>query len=347
MYSFGSLVPNRHSATADYRYGFQNQEKDDEIKGEGNSLNYTFRMHDPRAGRFFATDPLAPKYPHNSPYAFSENSVIAFVELEGLEKAGPAYIKNNVHYITLFKPWVSPVLREGGKTFTETALNKNTAKKIEYTINAQQYEHTDPNESGYPITGPAKTSEYESQGYTIQNKKIIEGRSSEGTFYFGINGDNQVSFRAGDPPTDSKLAIGGGIPIIINGLPYGEKNEYKKGSPNNLPSTGSVDEKDKKYLTTKSSKGYKPQNVIDKGKSILAYNSRTNSILLIVQENGVNGMTLDQIKSDLIKRGYNNAISFDGSSSATLIKDDKIIVDPAFYKDNSIPSGIQFSVEKK
>ncbi len=32
--------------------GFQGQEKDDEIKGEGNSLNYTYRMHDPRLGGF-------------------------------------------------------------------------------------------------------------------------------------------------------------------------------------------------------------------------------------------------------------------------------------------------------
>jgi RHS repeat-associated protein len=79
------LIPRRHEASGSYRYGFQGQEKDDEIKGEGNSLNYTFRMHDPRVGRFFAVDPLAAKYPHNSTYAFSENKVIAFIELEGLE----------------------------------------------------------------------------------------------------------------------------------------------------------------------------------------------------------------------------------------------------------------------
>ena len=42
-------------------------------------------MHDPRVGRFFAVDPLASKYPHNSVYAFSENRVIDGVELEGLE----------------------------------------------------------------------------------------------------------------------------------------------------------------------------------------------------------------------------------------------------------------------
>jgi RHS repeat-associated protein len=79
------LVPNRHGSSNSYRYGFQGQEKDDEIKGEGNSLNYKYRMHDPRTGRFFARDPLSPSYPWNSPYAFSENRVIDGIELEGLE----------------------------------------------------------------------------------------------------------------------------------------------------------------------------------------------------------------------------------------------------------------------
>ena len=80
------LLPGRHGNSGDYRYGFQGQEKDDEIKGEGNSLNYTFRMHDPRIGRFFAMDPLTPKYPWYSPYQFAGNKVIKFVELEGLEE---------------------------------------------------------------------------------------------------------------------------------------------------------------------------------------------------------------------------------------------------------------------
>jgi RHS repeat-associated protein len=75
----------KNEMIGDYRYGFQGQEKDDEVKGEGNSVNYKYRMHDPRIGRFFAVDPLAGDYPHNSPYAFSENRVIDAVELEGLE----------------------------------------------------------------------------------------------------------------------------------------------------------------------------------------------------------------------------------------------------------------------
>ena len=69
-------MPNRHGSSESYRYGFQGQERDDEIKGEGNSLNYKYRMHDPRIGRFFAVDMLEKDYPWNSPYAFSENRVI-------------------------------------------------------------------------------------------------------------------------------------------------------------------------------------------------------------------------------------------------------------------------------
>ena len=56
------LLPGRHANTSDYRYGFQGQEMDNEIKGEGNSVNYKYRMHDPRVGRFFARDPLAHKF---------------------------------------------------------------------------------------------------------------------------------------------------------------------------------------------------------------------------------------------------------------------------------------------
>ena len=67
------------------KMGFQGQLQDDEIKGEGNSVNYTYRMHDPRLGRFFAVDPLAKDFPWNSPYAFSENRLLDAIELEGLE----------------------------------------------------------------------------------------------------------------------------------------------------------------------------------------------------------------------------------------------------------------------
>ncbi|WP_452223472.1 RHS repeat-associated core domain-containing protein [Lacinutrix chionoecetis] len=88
-YPFGMLLPNRHKASSSYRYGFQGQEKDDEIKGEGNSINYKFRMHDPRVGRFFAVDPLERSYPFQSPYVFAGNNPILYIDYLGLGPGDP------------------------------------------------------------------------------------------------------------------------------------------------------------------------------------------------------------------------------------------------------------------
>jgi uncharacterized protein (TIGR02594 family) len=82
---FGVQLDGRTSESEGYRYGFQGQERDDEVKGDGNSVNYAFRMFDSRVGRFLSLDPIAAAYPHNSVYAFSENRVIDCIELEGLE----------------------------------------------------------------------------------------------------------------------------------------------------------------------------------------------------------------------------------------------------------------------
>ncbi|MDQ3072655.1 MAG: hypothetical protein M3Q97_05275 [Bacteroidota bacterium] len=88
-HAFGSIMEGRTFAATSgkYRYGFNGMERDDEVKGSGNSLNYKYRMHDPRLGRFFTVDPLFKDYPWNSPYAFSENRVIDRIELEGLESS--------------------------------------------------------------------------------------------------------------------------------------------------------------------------------------------------------------------------------------------------------------------
>ncbi|MFN5848875.1 MAG: RHS repeat-associated core domain-containing protein, partial [Chitinophagales bacterium] len=68
-----------------YYFGFNGQEKDDEVYGEGNAVSFKYRVHDARLGRFLSVDPLAHSYPWNSTYAFAENRVIDGIDLEGLE----------------------------------------------------------------------------------------------------------------------------------------------------------------------------------------------------------------------------------------------------------------------
>lgn len=69
-----------------YRYGYQSQEKDDDWNGQGATYAFKYRIHDARLGRFLSIDPLMNDYPWNSPYAFAENMVIRYGELEGRER---------------------------------------------------------------------------------------------------------------------------------------------------------------------------------------------------------------------------------------------------------------------
>ncbi|MFA6152596.1 MAG: hypothetical protein WC716_14830 [Chitinophagaceae bacterium] len=79
------MMPGRNTEYSWSRMGVQKQQKDDEIYGKGNTYAFKYRMEDSRIIRFFSTDPLHGKYPHNSDYAFSENRFIDGIDLEGLE----------------------------------------------------------------------------------------------------------------------------------------------------------------------------------------------------------------------------------------------------------------------
>lgn len=71
--SFGSYAKKR--------YKFSGKEKDE----ESGLYYFKFRYQSAWTCRFISCDPLSPKYPHNSSYAFAENRVISAIELEGLE----------------------------------------------------------------------------------------------------------------------------------------------------------------------------------------------------------------------------------------------------------------------
>jgi len=64
-----------------YRYGFNGKENDNEVKGEGNSLDFGDRsIYDPRIGRFISVDPNYRSLPDFSPYQYARNSPIMLME---------------------------------------------------------------------------------------------------------------------------------------------------------------------------------------------------------------------------------------------------------------------------
>src|SRR5690606_31749299 len=67
-----------------YRFGFWAGEKDNEIKGIGNSVDLGERMMDTRIGRLgMRVDPLAQQFPWQSSYVAAGNNPIRYIDKKG------------------------------------------------------------------------------------------------------------------------------------------------------------------------------------------------------------------------------------------------------------------------
>ncbi len=168
-YPFGMAMGGRNGSVESYRYGFNGVEKDDEVKGQGNSYSFKFRIYDSRLGKFLSVDPLSREYPWNSPYAFAENDVIRAIDLEGLEK----YI---IHQRS-FAPWsefgdIMPLQNggyEGDNRGFSTQYKTSTGQPITSRIVVQSTvdygkskiekvrDYSDPSTGPYGFWGPTTT----------------------------------------------------------------------------------------------------------------------------------------------------------------------------------------------
>lgn len=214
---------NSEKLVSGYRYGFQGQEKDDEIKGEGNSINYKYRMHDPRIGRFLSIDPLSAKFPQWSSYVFSGNRVIDARELEGLEP-----VDGNTYFSRLFK---GDVIQ---KVSYFTDIISSTANNVASFISsiAPQTTFNDPKTPQGP--------------YLSVEHKTISGKGLQSnTKIFGVGGKidigesvtiESVEFASDGGKSYLNIQINNSNPetaIKINGAVFGVEYKQDKGTGDN------------------------------------------------------------------------------------------------------------------
>ncbi len=85
-------MPGRSYESEGYRYGFNGKEKDDDGEwGNTTAHDYGARIYDPAIARFLSTDPLQSGIPSWSPYVYSIDNPIAFVDEAG-EWPGVTYM---------------------------------------------------------------------------------------------------------------------------------------------------------------------------------------------------------------------------------------------------------------
>ncbi len=149
-YPFGMLMPERNWSSDWYRYGFQGQEKDDEIKGEGNSVDFGAKFYDSRLGRWGSIDELKRAYPKISDYTYVDNNPIIYVDLDG-------------------KRFLIP--------------NKEDRKAVLKMINSRARGVFDINKNGELVLINEKGSDGYSEYY---RDKLIEGINDDNTIYISI-----------------------------------------------------------------------------------------------------------------------------------------------------------------
>ena len=66
-----------------YRFGFNGKEKNDELKGEGNSYDFGARIYDSRIARFLSIDTKWKAFTALSPYIYTMNNPIRFIDIDG------------------------------------------------------------------------------------------------------------------------------------------------------------------------------------------------------------------------------------------------------------------------
>ncbi len=101
-------TPNRNYQSPEYRYGFQGQVKDDEIKGSGNSYNFGARFYDNRVGRWLSLDNVVK--PWLSPYQFASGNPVNHIDPDG---------NDEIHFFY----YISKFLDKEGKTQYQLTLS--------------------------------------------------------------------------------------------------------------------------------------------------------------------------------------------------------------------------------
>ncbi|WP_203258194.1 RHS repeat-associated core domain-containing protein [Hyunsoonleella ulvae] len=116
-YPFGQALPGRSGQSDDYRYGFNGFEKDDEVKGSGNSYTTEWRQYDPRIGRWLSIDPVYK--PFESPYVAFSNNPMYYIDRLGDDPEPAITVYQGLLYITVLSEMLSniaSVIEDGTKT---------------------------------------------------------------------------------------------------------------------------------------------------------------------------------------------------------------------------------------
>lgn len=243
------------------------------------------------------------------------------------------------------KTKMKPFVRKKEELFSATI--KEQSKNFKVIINGQFYGVSNAGIAD-ALWGndPVDPKETTAEGRVITDGKIIAGRAAPLMFFIANHWKStpRYTFNAGSAPTKASSAVGGCGPIIINGLNYGEINQFSGGVVGKI--RGEPTAKNKPHLKQRSNSTFasfitRPPYT---GKTIIAHHPSRNLLFVLVLPHGAAGVSLPQVRDKLKKSNFNNAVFLDGSDSSLLVVDGKFITKAGENKDETNTVGIGFEI---
>lgn len=125
-------------AAKGYRYGFNGKENDNEVKGEGNQLNFGARVYDPRIGKWFSIDKVVKS--DLSPYQYGKNNPNIYIDADG---------NDEIYFNLLTSNWTYKPAPGRNRYFVSIYLINN--HKLE-EVHREFFPHDSKAHSGYTRT---------------------------------------------------------------------------------------------------------------------------------------------------------------------------------------------------
>ena len=186
-------MPGLTYSASDYRYGFNSKEKDSAFGLL--HYDYGFRIYHPGLGRFLSVDPLAGEFPWVSPFNFTENSPILFIDMKGdsLDVNGNTKEAISDIYSLVDESYHSRISVNG----TRVNFDKSGLGDEELA-----------NDSGLALLA-GLTSAEENYVYSVSNTAKIKNRKTGEIFDQDLSEGDQVSNISVTPRLPAPLSPGG------------------------------------------------------------------------------------------------------------------------------------------
>ena len=217
---FGTALYNRGFSSENYKYGFNGKEKDDEVKGGGNSYDFGARIYDPRLGRWLACDPFSAKYPNLSLYNFTSNSPINAIDPDGKQIiiTGTAEFKTKAFAALQQLTSKQLVLLVDGTVLEASKLPKDLPK---YAISSEGT----PSASNF-VMKDSKIHGSQLVSNVIDNEKVVKIQSVGNSGKDGLTVTaNQTEYNSDKDASNSKVGSGSTITYDPNAAGGGIVNE--------------------------------------------------------------------------------------------------------------------------